>query len=146
MLIIRTKMPDYSVPDYTFKALPIHGVMYNFFIIFPSVQNNALERVHKLATKTIQKRYGWGINWGAHLPQGFIFLKKKKQFQKGRTIISYEGSTFALLLKFAATALEAMLTQVWPQSLGPRAMVNSRDLESDAQIQKDSRRCLPPYG
>ena len=78
----------------------------------------ALTRVQKLATRWIQDKYKWGIKWGARLPQGFIFLKGKKQYKKGRTIISYKGSTFATLLKYAATALEAMLKQVWPQSLG----------------------------
>ena len=78
----------------------------------------ALQQVHHLATALLQKTYKWGINWGAHLPQGFIFLKGKKQYKKGRTIISYKGSTYAKLLKYAATALEAMLKQVWPQSLG----------------------------
>ena len=78
----------------------------------------AMEQVQRLAAPWIQKRYKWGINWGASLPQGFIFLKAKKQYKKGRTIISYKGSTYATLLKFAANALEAMLKQVWPQSLG----------------------------
>ena len=78
----------------------------------------ALQRVHFLATGALQKSYKWGINWGASLPQGFIFLKGKKQYKKGRTIISYKGPTYAKLLKYAATALEAMLKQVWPQSLG----------------------------
>lgn len=78
----------------------------------------ALTKVQKLAKPWIQKRYKWGINWGAKLPQGFFLLKGKKQYKKGRTIISYKGSTFAALLKYAATALEAMVKQVWPQSLG----------------------------
>ena len=88
------------------------------FTMLDCTPQQAIEQVQKLATVRFQKQYIWGINWGATLPQGFIFLKMKKQFKKGRTIISYKGSTYANLLKYAANALEAMLKQVWPQSLG----------------------------
>ena len=95
-------------------------------------KEEALQKVHKLATTWLQKQYQWGINWRAHLPQGFILLKGKKQYKKGRTIISYKGSTYAKLLKYGATALEAMLKQVWPQSLGQ--FLHTGDLEIHTKV------------
>ena len=46
----------------------------------------------KCIPQHIFKRYSWTINRQADLPIGTVFLKRKKRFQKGRTILSYSGS------------------------------------------------------
>ena len=52
------------------------------------------------------------------LPVGFTFLKGKKEFLKGRTIISYSNSCIKELLKAAAQAILLMIHLVWPEAMG----------------------------
>ena len=40
----------------------------------------------------LSRRYSWSFCKSASLPRGTVFLKRKKQFAKGRTIISYAQS------------------------------------------------------
>ena len=81
----------------------------------PSEANNNL--LQTIPTWLAQK-YKWGINTQSTLPQGFVFLKQKKQWAKGRTIISYRNSTLARLLKAVAIALDTMVRQTWPSAPG----------------------------
>ena len=81
----------------------------------PSEANTTL--LHTIPTWLAQK-YKWGINTQSTLPQGFVFLKQKKQWAKGRTIISYRNSTLARLLKAVAIALDTMVRQTWPSAPG----------------------------
>ena len=81
----------------------------------PSEANTKL--LHTIPTWLAQK-YKWGINTQSTLPQGFVFLKQKKQWAKGRTIISYKNSTLARLLKAVAIALDTMVKQTWPSAPG----------------------------
>ena len=81
----------------------------------PSEANTNL--LHTIPTWLAQK-YKWGINTQSTLPQGFVFLKQKKQWAKGRTIISYRNSTLARLLKAVAIALDTMVKQTWPSAPG----------------------------
>ena len=54
----------------------------------------------------------------ADLPTGFVFLKRKNAFEKGRTIISYAASPFRKLLQAASQAIMLMLRFTWGNSLG----------------------------
>ena len=67
-------------------------------------------------------KYKWAINKKSNLPYGFVFLKKKKQFLKGRTLISYYNSRYGRLLQVTARTLDSMLLQLWPQSMGQLAV------------------------
>ena len=67
---------------------------------------------------TLKRRYRWGICPSGTLPVGFIFLKRKKEFLKGRTIISYSNSCIKELLKAAAQAILLMMRLVWPEAMG----------------------------
>ena len=67
---------------------------------------------------TLRRRYRWGICPSGTLPVGFIFLKRKKEFLKGRTIISYSNSCIKELLKAAAQAILLMIRLVWPEAMG----------------------------
>ena len=66
----------------------------------------------------LKRRYRWGISPSGTLPVGFIFLKRKKEFLKGRTIISYSSSCIKELLKAAAQAILLMIRLVWPEAMG----------------------------
>ena len=66
----------------------------------------------------LRKRYKWGINPSGTLPVGFVFLKRKKEFLKGRTIISYSNSCIKELLKAASQAILLMIRLVWPEAMG----------------------------
>ena len=71
-----------------------------------------------LLTPELNKKYAWGIDLNAHLPYAYAFLKKKKSYKLGRTIISYAGTTFAKLLKAAAIILGDMQPIAFPEVLG----------------------------
>ena len=66
----------------------------------------------------LRSRYKWGINANGTLPVGFVFLKRKKPFLKGRTIISYSNSCIKELLKAASQAILLMIRLVWPEAMG----------------------------
>ena len=66
----------------------------------------------------LKRRYRWGINPSGTLPVGFVFLKRKKEFLKGRTIISYSNSCIKKLLIAAAQAILLMVRLIWPEAMG----------------------------
>ena len=68
--------------------------------------------------RQLRSRYGWGINAKGTLLVGFVFLKRKKEFSKGRTIISYSNSCIKELLKAASQAILLMIRLVWPEAMG----------------------------
>ena len=71
---------------------------------------------------TIQKKYKWAVNPKSELPYGFVFLKRKKQFKKGRTLISYFQSRYGRLLQVTARTIDSVLLQLWPQAMGQLAV------------------------
>ena len=82
----------------------------------------AQERINTSLPRALQVKYKWAINKKSNLPYGFVFLKKKKQFLKGRTLISYYNSRYGRLLQVTARTLDSMLLQLWPQSMGQLAV------------------------
>ena len=63
------------------------------------------------------RKYPWGFNLDAKLPAGQIFLKRKKSFKSGRTIISYKNTALGPILRAAAICIDQMVNTVWPGSL-----------------------------
>ena len=82
----------------------------------------AEQRIIRSMPHQLQKKYKWGINKKSSLPYGFVFLKRKKQFLKGRTLISYYNRRFARLLQVTARTIDAMVLQLWPQTMGQLAV------------------------
>ena len=80
--------------------------------------SEAVEKIHGAFPSTLLSKYAWGIRKNARLPYGFIFVKRKKQWQKGRTLISYFQSFQGKLLKAVSKALDSMLQQQWTQTAG----------------------------
>ena len=68
------------------------------------------------------RRYAWAINSEAELPRGTVFLKRKKQFQKGRTIISYAGSLCSKLLQLASIIITIMTRTLYADAPGLQSM------------------------
>ena len=66
--------------------------------------------------------YSWGFRQKATLPYGFVLLKRKKDWQEGRTLISYFQSYQSTLLKAVSRCLDPMLREVWPQQLGQQSV------------------------
>ena len=67
---------------------------------------------------SLKRKYPWSINPKGKLPNGFVFLKRKKQFAKGRTIISYCATPFCQLLKAASHAIVLMINTAWDRAFG----------------------------
>ena len=76
----------------------------------------------KSIPRNILKRYSWTINRQADLPVGTVFLKRKKRFQKGRTIISYSGSLCSKLLQLTAAVISMMTKTLYPDAPGMQSM------------------------
>lgn len=71
-----------------------------------------------LPAHKLRSHYHWGIKQTGRPPYGYGFLKRKKQFQVARTIISYFDTPFANLFKASAVILLEILQYTWPEILG----------------------------
>jgi len=88
----------------------------------PLTFDEAHKTIEQSIPSRIQKKYKWAINTNSSLPYGFVFLKRKKQFKKGRTLISYFRSRYGRLLQVTARTIDSMLLQLWPQTMGQLAV------------------------
>ena len=80
------------------------------------------QRVVNAIPSWMLRRYPWAFNKQADLPKGTVFLKAKKAFRKGRTIISYSQSLCCKLLEFAAIAINLMVKTLYPEAPGLASM------------------------
>ena len=62
----------------------------------------------------LAKQYPWGIDRKGSLPVGFVLLKRKKLFLKGRTIVSYLRAPIRRFLNATAYVIQLMVRTVWP--------------------------------
>ena len=79
-------------------------------------------QVQRLAPAHILKAYPWGFQKTSCLPSGFVFLKAKKEYLMGRTLISHFKAYHSKLLKACANALLMMLRHCWPQHSGQQSI------------------------
>ena len=94
----------------------------DLFRRLPITPEQAQQRIKDSMPPDIQKKYKWAINSKSALPYGFVFLKRKKPFKKGRTLISYYQSRYGRLLQVTARTIDSMLLQLWPQTMGQLAV------------------------
>ncbi|CAE7764973.1 unnamed protein product [Symbiodinium sp. CCMP2592] len=80
------------------------------------------QRILKRVPRDLSRRYAWAFKEAAPLPQGTVFLKRKKQFAKGRTIISYSNSLCSKLLELTSIALTLMVKTLFADSPGMQSM------------------------
>ena len=88
----------------------------------PMTYEQAQHRINDSMPSAIQKKYKWAIHPKSALPYGFVFLKRKKHFKKGRTLISYFQSRYGRLLQVTARTIDSILLQLWPQTMGQLAV------------------------
>ena len=60
----------------------------------------------------------WGFTAKFNMPYGVVHLKAKKQWRKGRAIISYFKSYYGPLLRVTSNVLNTMIHRLMPQSPG----------------------------
>ena len=90
----------------------------NVFQALEGTQASWSRQLHSFIPRIIRRKYSWGIRNDCQLPFGFVLLKRKKSFEKGRSIISYRRSVMEDLLRGTAAALQLMVRTVWPEALG----------------------------
>ncbi|OLP89200.1 hypothetical protein AK812_SmicGene29372 [Symbiodinium microadriaticum] len=66
----------------------------------------------------VRKHYKKLLDYNNPIPYGYIMMKRKKQWSKGRTIIAYSNTCVGRLLRVAALALQQMLKATWPYHFG----------------------------
>ena len=96
----------------------------DLFEPFSGTVQDAMSEVSSALSSRLQSKYRWGIRKDAKLPTGFVFLKRKKQFLKGRTLISYFRSYYAVLMQVTARTIDSMCVQLWPQTFGQLSVPN----------------------
>ena len=60
------------------------------------------------------------VDFSKDLPYGYIMMKRKKQWNKGRTIVAYGSTCIGKILKLAALAIQELLNSTWPCHFGNR--------------------------
>ena len=75
-------------------------------------------RIHGSIPGALRRKYARGINANARLPQGFVFLKEKKEFREGRSLIAYNGTITEKLQHGTASAVEQMIHTCFPSHFG----------------------------
>ena len=72
----------------------------------------------------LSRRYSWSFCKPASLPRGTVFLKRKRQFAKGRTIYNFVGPCAAIskLLEMASIALTVIAKTLYSDSSGMQSM------------------------
>ena len=93
--------------------------------VFKSLEGSPAEWQAKMLDEIpshLSRRYSWSFCKSAKLPQGTVFLKRKKQFTKGRTIISYSGSLCSKLLELASVALTLIVKTLYADNPGLLSM------------------------
>ena len=95
--------------------------LLNFESLQGSPKHWRQEKLKNIPSKLF-RRYAWAINSVAELPRGTVFLKRKKQYQKGRTIISYAGSLCSKLLQLASIVITIMTRTLYPDARGLQSM------------------------
>ena len=68
--------------------------------------------------KSVSKHYGKLLDYSKPLPYGYIMMKRKKAWQKGRTIIAYSNTCVGKLLRITAIALQHVLHTTWTGHFG----------------------------
>ena len=89
----------------------------NFFRVHQSPERCKIQ-IHGSIPGALRRKYAWGINANARLPQGFVFLKEKKEFREGRNVIAYNGTITEKLQRGTASAIEQMIHTCFPSHFG----------------------------
>ena len=107
-----------------------HGCLttWNTPQLFLPLPDLTAQQLHQFLTQSfpasIRKAYPWGFRTKFYTPHGVVFLKQKKSWRKGRTVISYFRSIAGTLLRATSKALDIMLLHLLPQHPGQLSIPN----------------------
>ena len=101
-------------PQFYFQSVLRVGTDRTNFIPVPMSAHQCRLHLVNAISGPIRSRYRWGIQPNARLPQGFVFLKQKKEYKKGRSVIDYNRTITEKLQRGTASANEQMLHTCFP--------------------------------
>ena len=92
----------------------------HLMVYCPNIYNQAAynrwfnkQYMRKSLPQHIAKQYKKILDFTKPLPYDYIMMKRKKQWNKGRTIVAYANTCIGPLLKLIAIALQQMLNTTW---------------------------------
>ena len=107
-----------------------HGCLttWNTPQLFLPLPNLTEQQLHQQLTLSfpanIRRAHPWGFRKHFYTPHGVVFLKQKKSWRKGRTVISYFRFIAGTLLRATSKALDIMLLHLLPQHPGQLSIPN----------------------
>ncbi|CAE7466326.1 unnamed protein product, partial [Symbiodinium microadriaticum] len=88
------------------------------FLLLDKTPEDIKEDMERQTPPVVRKHYKRPLDYNKPIPYGYIMMKRKKQWKKGRTIIAYSNTCVGRLLRVAALALQQMLKATWPHHFG----------------------------
>ena len=88
------------------------------FLLLDKAPEDVKEDMEKQTPPSVRRHYKKLLDYTKPIPYGYIMMKRKKQWLKGRTIIAYSNTCVGRLLRVAALALQQMLKNTWPHHFG----------------------------
>ncbi|CAE7776481.1 unnamed protein product [Symbiodinium necroappetens] len=88
------------------------------FLLLDKTPEDIKEDMERQTPPVVRKHYKRLLDYNKPIPYGYIMMKHKKQWNKGRTIIAYSNTCVERLLRIAALALQQMLKATWPHHFG----------------------------
>ena len=88
------------------------------FLLLDKSPEDIKEDMERQTSPVVRKHYKKLLDYNKPIPYGYIMMKRKKQWSKGRTIIAYSNTCVGRLLRVATLALQQMLKATWPHHFG----------------------------
>ena len=88
------------------------------FVVMNGYEATVKQNMQKSLPLHIAKKFKKILDFTKPFPYGYIMMKRKKQWNKGRTIVAYANTGIGPLLKLFAIALQHMLNTTWPLHFG----------------------------
>ena len=94
-----------------FSALYFHGCLATWQSpeLFQPLPDDTDQTISSIIQQTypahLRRKYKWGFITNFNMPYGVVHLKAKKQWKKGRAIISYFKSHYGPLLRVTSNVL-----------------------------------------
>ena len=114
-----TPAPSHLLSPDLLSWMPGHMASVELFRPLPKDTDNTIrEIIQQTFPAYFRQKYKWCFRAKFNMPYGVVHLKAKKQWTKGRTIISYFQSHYGVLLRATYTVLNTMIFRLLPQAPG----------------------------